>query len=522
MGSIKSLIRVILITGKGTNMDNLRFRRQFLLSAKRCVELKSWKIEDLETHILYIHPDCESTRISIVSLDLVLIGYIIDPKFPEKSILDILNDISGFITINDVSKKLYNLVGRFVLLIKKENQYFFFNDACGLKLFFYTKYEENIYAASQTLLLKLVINLKEGDNYHKYYNSQYVKSNIEHWIPSGTSLYEDVQQLVPNHYLDVSKYMQIRYWPNKPIINVSFENSVEKFSELLKNTMTAANKKFKLALPLTAGWDTRIILSACKEISKDIIFYTLKYRNLTENSNDIKIPKKLLSSLGYRHLVLDCRKSMDEIFSDIYKKNTDIPHLNDWGSIANGMYAIYPSDRIAVKGNCAEICRCYYFPSGVHPNLSSCDYFLRLENNWDHIDFIKNKISEWFDEIKQREVNFGYDLLDLFYWEHRMGSWQAQSLLEWDIVQEAFVPFNNRELLDIMLGIETKYRCKPNYSHFMKAIQILWEETLIEPINPLSLVKKIKDKIKTTLIQIGIFYQIKHTVTNTKQLILRR
>ncbi len=495
-------------------MDNLKFRRQFLFSAKRCKELENWKCEEFGTNILYVHPDCGLTRIKKYLLDLALIGHVIDPKNPNKTTLDILTDISTFITIDDVFKNLYSLVGRFVLIIKNRESYTFFHDACGLKSLFYKKYEGDLYAASQPLLLKLVANLEEGTKYYKYHESKYVKSNIEHWIPSGISLYDDVYQLIPNHYLDVSGFKQIRYWPNKTIEKVSSEDGEENFSALLKNIMLAANNKFKLALPVTAGWDSRIILSACKDISEDIFFYTLQYRDLTENSRDIKTPRRILHYLGYEHHIIDCRKELDKQFLDVYVNNTDIPHLNDWGTIADGMYENYPTDRIALKGNCAEIGRCFYYPTGKHPKIMKSSDILNLESYWKNIDYFENQISEWFDGIKSSDVNFEYNLLDLFYWEHRMGSWQAQSQLEWDIVQEAFTPFNSRELLDILLSIEPKYRCYPNYLFFKKSIKNLWEETLIEPINSRSIRRIIKDKLKDFLIHIRIFEVIMRIVKN--------
>jgi hypothetical protein len=404
---------------------------------------------------------------------------------------------------------LYGLAGRFVLIIYKDNEYTFFNDACGLKMLFYTKYKEELYAASQPLLLKLVCDVREGINHQEYYSSQYVKDTIEHFIPSGSSLYKNVHQLVPNHYLNSAKFIQIRYWPIKQLKKENMANSVDEFSNLLKKIMLAANKKFKLALTLTAGWDSRIILSSCKSIYKDVWYYTLQYRDLTLKSNDLKIPTKISSSLGLQHEIIDCRKPLDQKFVEVYINNTDIPHLNDWGKIAFGMLNSFPSEKIAVKGSCSEIGRCFYFPTGKHSIINSSNDFLSLEYQWDNIDFIRERISEWFEEVKDEKVNFGYDLYDLFYWEHRMGSWQAQSQLEWDIVQDAFTPFNNRELLDIMLRIDPLLRCRPNYLLFKEAMKNLWPELLSEPINPVSKKQKIRNVIKIMLMNLGIFDSIK-------------
>ena len=490
-------------------MDNLKFRRQFLFSAQECLQLKSWDILQVGTHYLYTHPDCEVTKVRRDNVDVILIGHIVDPKLPNYSTQKILEDIALFNTIDDISSTLYGLVGRFVLLIKHNDTFTFFHDACGLKMLFYTKYKDELYAASQPLLLEMITNVSKSKNYQTYYDSEYVKEVIEHWIPSGISLYTDVYQLVPNHYLKGSTLEQIRYWPVEQLIKDDFESSVEKFVTILKETMLAANKRYDLALPLTAGWDSRIILGCYKDISKDIWSYTLKYRDLTEESNDIKIPRNLSKKLGFKHTVIDCRKPLDKIFSEIYTNNTDIPHIDDWGKIAYGMYDDYPTNRLAVKGNVSEVGRCFYFPSGKHNKINSSKDFLELEPYWKNIDFIEERISEWFEEVKQENIHLGYDLYDLFYWEHRIGSWQAQSQLEWDIVQETFSPFNNRELLDTMLRTNPIHRVGSKNVLFKEAMKKLWPEALTEPINPLTKKQKIKNNIKKFLVKIGIFDKLK-------------
>ena len=98
------------------------------------------------------------------------------------------------------------------------------------------------------------------------------------------------------------------------------------------------------------------------------------------------------------------------------------------------------------------------------------------------------------------------NILDLFYWEHRMGSWQAQSQLKWDIAQESFTPFNHRKLIEIMLSVDSKFRQEPEYIFFKKIIQNLWPVLLKEPINP---DKTFKESVKAFLLKMGIYKYIK-------------
>jgi hypothetical protein len=111
----------------------------------------------------------------------------------------------------------------------------------------------------------------------------------------------------------------------------------------------------------------------------------------------------------------------------------------------------------------------------------------------------------WLDEASPVARQNRVDILDLFYWEQRMGSWQAMSQLEWDIVQEEFTPFNCRELLSLMLGVDERYRKPPGYAFHRQIIRNLWPETLKEPINPKPLEAKLKKDIPHRLRASALF-----------------
>jgi len=478
-------------------MENLKYRRQFLFSPKKCTKLKNWQIVPFGKYYIHVHPDCEVNYILNNSRNVALIGYIIDPKYPKKNNAEVLQELYNYKSIQNIPKKLYGLTGRFILIFNDNSKYRFFHDPCGLRMMFYAKQDGYIYASSQPLLLNLVIPIKKGFKYRSYLESQYVKYDNEHYFPSGVSLYDNVEHLVPNHYLDSSSFTQIRYWPDSQLISEDFEIAANKIAKLLKDTLYAVYLRYKIALPVTAGWDTRIILSACKDIANNIYFYTLKYGNLTDNSADIKIPEKLFSKLSFPHQIIDCNKTISDDFLRIYNNNTDTPHKY-WSLISAGMYKNFPKERINIKGNCSEIVRCFYYPNGKYPKIIDDSYLINLVDNWKHIDFIKTRLSEWIQEIKIINNDFGYNILDLFYWEHRMGSWQAQSQLEGDIIHETFTPFNNRELLDIMLSVDVKQRCKINRYNklYIEVMSTLWKEVLSEPVNPLSNIQKIKTVLK--------------------------
>jgi hypothetical protein len=345
--------------------------------------------------------------------------------------------------------------------------------------------------------------------YNQYIKSYYVAIIKEHFLPAGISLYEEVSHLVPNHYLNVITKKQIRFWPIKKKALISEEFATVKIAEILKNTMLAANQKSDLSVTLTAGIDSRLIMAACKGIKEDVNFYTCQYRDLNKNATDLNIPAKITSDLGLKYNQIDCRRPLNSEFINLYAENNELAHVDDWGHIAWGMFPFFKSNNLAVKGNCVEIGRGAHLKDLPLPELVSFNTLIEREYLWNSLDFIVIRMKEWHKEVNDIVQVLGYDELDLFYMEHRMGNWQAQSQLEWAIVHEVLTPFNNRELIDLMLSVPVKYRIKPNFILFTNVIDILWPELLNYPINPKIFRRKVRDKVWKITDKLGVLNILK-------------
>ncbi|MFS4416959.1 hypothetical protein [Maribacter sp. 2307ULW6-5] len=489
------------------DFENLKFRRQFLLTTEAVVGLDNWQRYDLGTHLLYAHPDLTVFAAEAEQAEAVLLGHVLDPGNAARTEVAILKGIIAKPQPTAIAEQLYGLSGRFVLIIKTAEGLLFFNDACGLRSFFYTEHQGALQVASQPLLLKMVVadKVAQGARYASFFESEYVRNHRENWFPSGTSLYEGVHHLVPNHYLDSRTMQQKRYWPVQQHQIEDYRPASEKFRELLQSTLAVGAKKYSLGLGVTAGFDSRIILSACRPVKDRMQFYTLKYRDMNHASRDIRIPTKLNKIMHFNHQVMDCQIPVDAEFAQIYQQNSDMAFLDDWGFIAYGISQNLKEGTVAIKGSCSETGRCYFYKSGKHPVLTSGADLLNYNPNWKGIGFIEERLEQWFNEVNHPKAHLGYPILDLFHWEVSTGSWQTQNQLEWDMVHETFTPFNNRELLDTMLRIDPKYRSKPkNYQLYRDTISKLWPEALSQPVNPPSTIDWIKTAIKSVLVKMGM------------------
>ena len=492
-----------------TNIANSRFfyyRRQFLLSSAKLNRFPSWKKARISNlFYLEVHPDLELNQVQANGVGLTLLGYLIDPDHSERGNSDILRDILQLATDDrDLFKQTTRFSGRWILISNSNVSTILFNDPTGLRSVYYTDFHvEPFCCASQPGLIADILDSQYSkDAKNHFLNSSYFKNDKEYWWPSGTSLYEAIKHLVPNHYINLQKKEIKRFWPWESISSMDLEEGVVQSSVLLKNLMESAANRFELAMTITAGIDSRSLLAATRDICEKIHYYTLIYYDLNHKSPDIRIPKRLLSSFGLQHHILDCSSLMDDDFRNIYMQNVDNSH-EAWGNIAFGLSKKFPSGKVCVKGTCSEIARCFYYKDHYPKFIDG--YVLAKLNGMHNSKFAILHFEKWLKDSQAVANGSDIDILDLFYWEHRMGSWQAMSQLEWDIVHETYTPFNCRDLLSILLSVNRRYRKAPEYKLYQDIISALWPELLSEPINPKPLRDRLKDIVKKLLIMTSTY-----------------
>ncbi len=467
---------------------DLKYRLQFIASSKKTNDFANWQYTGFpdENLNIYTHPDLQITYStnSVNNLTLILIGFAIDPNFSNKKNEDILNELvdKGF-SFQELTRQIANLGGRFVFIVSLNGNKYVIHDMCSLRTVYYSITKDHFYIASQPLIFNCFFKPKPSADYKVYTESQHYKNYLEYWLPCGLTLYENVNQLVPNHYLDIQLNKQIRYWPYKKIEKQDLTEASIKASNTLENLIHSANNRFKLALPLTAGWDSRLLLAASKKYVKNIFIYTLQYRWLVEKSPDIILPRYIVKKFKLPYHKIDCRTEINTEFYKIYKSNVDMAH-GDWASITNGMFNKFPKKRVILKGNVSELGRNGFYSEGKYNEVRSSKDLLFDWQDWSEMPFILDYLDNWINSVKGICNETGMDIIDLWYMELFMGGWLAQSMLEWDIIHEQFIPYNYRPLMETMLGVPVKYRLHDKPILYGMIMQQLWPDLLYWPFNP--------------------------------------
>jgi hypothetical protein len=462
--------------------ENLLHRRRFVLGSRIVPDFAHWPSVSIGGNlIVQAHTDLTLQQIQHGALRITLLGFVIDPDVPESQDRKILVDLaSRCLSAFDAPDLAGNFSGRWVMIVDDGQNIILFSDPCGLREVFYTNPKsEAFWCASQPGLIAEVASVSIGQGAAIFMESDYFQNHHEPWWPGDTTQYDEISQLQPNHFLNLRTREMRRFWPNDPLEALDIEEAAQSVAKILSQSLRAAHNRFPLALPLTSGMDSRCILSASRKID-DVWHYTALHKGLSTSSPDIRVPGRLLRRLGRAHNVIACPESMSDEFAKIYRQNTSPAH-DGAGAIAEGLFEIYPQERVSLSGHCSEIGRdTYGITHQPAPDAARLSEVARMHKN----EFAIEHFANWIHRNQETVEKFGYRLWDIFFWEQEYGTWAANGQSQWDLIHERFTPFNNRKILNKLLGVRPELRQAPDYAVFRRIIEILWPELLAAPFNP--------------------------------------
>ncbi len=94
----------------------------------------------------------------------------------------------------------------------------------------------------------------------------------------------------------------------------------------------------------------------------------------------------------------------------------------------------------------------------------------------------KKEVRRWIRDVHPYVHTSGLSKFDLFFWEHRVGNWTANSYLNSDLLTASLNIFNSRTIIETWLRVPRKQRMN-NLIH-KKIIELNWPELLEFPFNP--------------------------------------
>jgi hypothetical protein len=465
-------------------MKNLKFRRQYIFTNKEIKAPPDWKKFRIQQGSvkwqLYSHPDLEINHVKNKNLELLLLGYFIDPENPELTNSKLLKKISLLKNFNRIIRTTDNFNGRFVLIYSDKKSLNIYNDATGFREVYYYFQDGTVCCGSTPNIIAQYFKIERNSNREMniFFTSKAFNNGERVWIGDDT-IYEGIKHLLPNHYVDLTNKSCIRFWPYKEFARTELSDAVIKISEILKGTYKCALRRYKLHQGLTAGWDTRMLLAASKDYVDDIYYYINKTSDITKKSYDIKISKKLSRKFNVPLNIIDIEDNkIDETFSEIFYKNNVLAR----SKLINVIYHAYKNrldDTLTVSGTMGnEILRILF---RIEKNKPTNAEEIAIKMHYGQFKYVIEAIGKWLDETLPIAQKFNYKIPDLFGWEQFFGNWGALSGSEQDIVRDELRPFNNRNLLSTFTSLDDKYRYKDYPVGYIEIIKYLWKDIMKVP-----------------------------------------
>jgi len=467
--------------------NNLLFRQQFVMGPQFADGFEFWKKHEItQSLVISSHPDLNISHHSKNEKTLTLIGYIIDPNRPSHDNDEILNRLLLENTnFADLIRSTFELCGNWILIYKQYDDIFLFHDCTGVRSIFYTNVDKtkDLWFASQPRLIAFLLDLQEDKNAIDFMKSHKSKLPSGFRWPGDTSPYSEIKSLLPNNYFDLSKGEIYRYWPDRNLIKLQKNDAIEKISTRLKEIMIAATQRFNLALGLSSGLDSRVILSASKDIKDRICIYNGKRIEMSTKHPDILIPRRLTAKLKLDYHFIPSSNDIDDEFSIAYEMNA--PYVTaQIKPCLQSQLKYFKQQKVAATGNILEIVRCYYQYrhgndfSKHKPSGESLASYANMGGSQFEID----AFDSW---LKSAKDVFNLNIYDIYGWEQGHGRWFSSAYLVFLTTwKEVFFPFNCRNLLIDFLSVPNVHRMPPDHTFFTDLMRNMWSDVLSEPINP--------------------------------------
>jgi hypothetical protein len=471
-------------------------RSQFLIGPKYAARDGWTRLELADSLLLSAHPGLPVQTVDRDGLRLTLLGFMLDWAHPERDDQDILGDLlASSFDFDRCWRATAELGGRWALIHQVGGEARLFHDASGMRQVCYAP-GATVWCASQPGLLAEHAGL-EPDPEALAFIEWHGERNAEYWWPGERQPFAGAYALLPNHALNMNDGRVTRYWPQRTAPRLDASEARERVATRLKGLMRAAVNRFDVALGLSAGWDSRILLAASRTVRDRLSIYNGCGADMAPSHRDVVIPRRLAERVGLSLDLIAESHEADPDFAARFERHSWRPHPH----FATGMQAdfdCYERRKVAVIGNVSEIGKLPYRAKVA--GREAIDGERLAGFYWGGHPFAARALDEWLQDVGD---GGGYNLLDLFYWEQRLGRWLAANCLEFDFAWcDILAPFNVRALMVDLLASDENVRRPPEHALYLSLIEALWPELLVEPINPvpkLSLNKRLRSFLRRGL-----------------------
>ncbi|PWG03432.1 hypothetical protein [Sphingosinicella humi] len=298
------------------------------------------------------------------------------------------------------------------------------------------------------------------------------------WFPAGLTAHHGLNRLLPNFYLDLDTWLPHRHWPLRQIeADPDPHRVIREIGQEIRRNVAPYLGAGDLFLALTGGYETRLILSVCRDIA-DRVRFVCFFK--TEGDRDLLLAQALARRLGVK---LDTHEfavaSDDEAMEWVARSG----YCAGEGRYSHATLKKLSADAHLVGGVAGEVGRGFFWrpKDDSTRRLTAADIVSRMA--LPRATAVDTAVSQWHQTVEDFDPLLQ---LDLAYLELRVSCWaavQAYSTLK----PRRVYPLVSRRIFTGMLMLPPDWRRDERW--IREAIRDSWPEALDVPFNSLGVVK---------------------------------
>lgn len=461
------------------NSDNkyaeFLYARGYLIAGNRIKMDWDWEehiINTCNNIYIYASPDNNVSSASNNDYWVTIIGTVMDTINWHMNSKTIAKKLLSLYQLGE--EKMLDFIdylnGRHIILYGNKYEKYLLQDATGMRTAFYTT--NQLMISSHYNLIDDIIQDEKLPFMQKY--ESYSKRP---WtLPGDKTPLKHIKALIPNHKLNLDNMSVSRFWPRNSHDDLTPKKAYDYIADNIRNQMNTLARYHKLCVSLTKGNDSRITLSASKDIKDCITFFSHTTTTETRYKTDTEFAQNISKEHDLNHFCLNLEIPVEKHndFSQLIDV-IDANHYHKYDRTCAYGYLNYFKDKVLhVRSNLIEIIRDFDLFSHITNNTTPSEFAAICSSNYNND---KEAIVMFEDYFREQEYDkiYNYKLCNLLYWEYRMGIWMnAGVLLQDDITFDTYMLFNCRKILEYGLSVP-QYFIKNNYV-VRECVERLWPQ----------------------------------------------
>jgi hypothetical protein len=422
---------------------------------------KDWFLRDYGGFVVWFHPETPLTvsrsdeRFAVVIGDAIGVG---------TRAGRVLAADAADATNAELPGILYDYTGRFALLVIEGDQASIFHDPIGSRSVFYTLTGQ-LAVASHAALLARAQSRALRDDMATLVASEPFKMRRPAYLPADGTLHEGVYHLIPNNFFDLGLRRSVRYWPSQRRVEYGFDDLAAEFDEYFRCLSAFLGTKTPIT-SITGGIDARTIIAGLQHYNTTLRGVTWLRYNFKEYERPVIDQVKDVT--GMDHRFIDEEEYPPTRLSRTARENAGEFRPNS--SVVAGMHAVYGALEapVFVRGYGGEIIRAFnYRTRNTMRGMSTRDmtkaYMMGTRRQHLDVETFREAVFTCFEDYGRRVSpadweGMDFNANDIFYWEHRMGTWGAIMMNEMDAALYSMTGLNSRRIFEMALGLPDDVR----------------------------------------------------------------